>query len=268
MAYSNSREINLAFALDSSNEDYFGADNTLRPRSKPSAREATTRELSGELSEALQIISSGLRLAGRLVNGRRESAASKFAPEVERALARANELVLMAGTLFVHDRAPLRLDEILFQLRRPIGAILEPAVSLSITVPPNLPAVRCNPVEFEFMLLNLVLTAREAMRVGDQIALRASRVRYSAESPGVILRASHAADPMAQFRAKSSAPSELVNTRHRPANLAFGNVRELARQLGGGAFIEHSSARGRILAFYLPGANLERRDPHATWGTW
>jgi signal transduction histidine kinase len=136
-----------------------------------------------DLGNLIQIAASAVNIVARNTRAGRD-------PALEPVLARAKTALERAGAL-VHQavrrssepaflvRAMPNLQDIalcLSEIQLLISWICEPDIALSLDIEPGLPPIRCNRIELQNAILNLVINARDALPDGGSIRIAARRV--------------------------------------------------------------------------------------------
>ncbi len=126
--------------------------------------------------------------------------------------------------------------------------VCEPDIELSMSVQTDMPLVRCNPVELQNAVLNLVINARDAMPTGGALHVSAAahpgwaRIAVSDNgcgmSPAVLQRAFDA-----HFTTK---------TQGRGSGLGLAMVRRFAQDAGGRAQVRSIQGAGTTVSIILP----------------
>jgi signal transduction histidine kinase len=128
-----------------------------------------------DLGNLIQIASSAVNIAARNPTLRD----STLIPVIEGARAsldRAGALVRQTVAIARRtpaDRGPASLESIISDLVALIEITWDESVRLSVDIPPDLPALACDPLGLQNAILNLLLNARQSMPEGGVISINA-----------------------------------------------------------------------------------------------
>jgi signal transduction histidine kinase len=205
-----------------------------------------------DLRNLLQTVSSGVSIAeSRLEEGR-----SGEVPEI---LARIGDTVEKAGALLRQmvriPHSPMMtvpivdIGKMLRTLEASLRWALGPRNELVIAISSDLPAIHCMESEFENVVLNLVINARDAMPNGGRVAIEVTR----GAGGRVILRIHDTGTGMdPAIAAKAFEPYFTTKGASTGTGLGLAMVAAFARSLGGMARIEQTSPKGTTIALSLP----------------
>lgn len=209
-----------------------------------------------DLRNLLQTLSSGISVAeSRIGKGRADEVPqilAKIGNSVEKASALLRQMVRIP-TSPVKSKSAVDIGKMFATLDASLRWALGPCNELVIAIAPDLPAVYCVESEFENVVLNLVINARDAMPNGGRAAIEVTRIARSGPGGAVILRIHDTGTGMdPDVAAKAFEPYFTTKDATAGTGLGLATVAAFARSLGGTARIEQTSPRGTTLALYLP----------------
>ncbi len=211
--------------------------------------------LREDLSQALQVVSSGIRVAdGRLRAGRVQEARALLA-DIAVSMNIANSVVRQTRRPALRSvRTPVHVAAVLFRLRTPIGAILGRRHTLRIAVAPNLPPIECVEDEFRNVIIDLVVNSRDATLSGGDISIEARNAPslVSGERPAVVISITGTGHDVSEASAgRAIRPCFDTRAEAYASGLGLQMAVRYARALGGSATIEDTQG-GRTIALYFP----------------
>jgi signal transduction histidine kinase len=209
-----------------------------------------------DLRNLLQTLSSGVSVAeSRIEEGRADEVPqilAKIGNSVEKASALLRQMVRIP-TSPVKSKSAVDIGKMFATLDASLRWALGPCNELVIAIAPDLPPVCCVESEFENVILNLVINARDAMPNGGRTAVEVTRVARSGRGGAVILRIHDTGmgmDP--DVAAKAFEPYFTTKDATAGTGLGLAMVAAFARSLAGTARIEQTSPKGTTIALYLP----------------
>ena len=245
-------------------------DITRRTRAEAAAREANRMEALGQLTggvahdfnNLLQVVSANLELIGLRVtadpvlSGRTEAAMSA----VERASRLTRHLLAFARR---QPLAPEVLDPaaLLGGMDDMLHRTLGQAVQLTVTVAPDIWAVRADPAQLENAILNLCLNGRDAMPDGGQLTVEAANASLDAADPQeevaagdyvVIAIADTGTGMGAEQLSRALEPFYSTKPEGRGTGLGLPMVFGFAKQSGGHFRLSSELGQGTAARLYLP----------------
>jgi histidine kinase/DNA gyrase B/HSP90-like ATPase len=224
-------------------------------KSDPGAEYLLSRNgIVHDLRNLLQVLSSGVGVAeNRIQQGRADEVPQilrKIGRSVERASALLRQMVRIPRSP-VNKISAIDIGKMFAALDAPLRWALGPSYELVIAIAPDLPPVYCVEGEFENVVLNLVINARDAMPTGGRTTIEVTRGARSGAGGGVILRIHDTGTGMDRdVAAKAFKP--YFTTKSAGTGLGLAMVAAFARSLGGSARIEQTSTKGTTIALYLP----------------
>ncbi|MEC7522227.1 MAG: ATP-binding protein [Myxococcota bacterium] len=178
----------------------------------------------------------------------------------------ADRAAALTGQLLAFSRrdvlAPQLLDvsEVMEEMRRLLGRLLDDSHRLSMRVEGELPAVKADRGQLSQVILNLVVNARDAMPSGGEIQLAA---RASEDRDAVALSVSDEGVGMTpEVQARLFEP--FFTTKSHGTGLGLATVRDVVNACGGRIDVESALGAGTTLTVTLPGAGRavpEAREP-------
>lgn len=225
-------------------------------RSDPDRHQLFRNGIIHDLGNLLQVLSSGVSIAeNRIGQGHAEDVPDilrKLGGSVEKASALLRQMVRI-------PRAPANrisgvdIAEMLTTLDAPLHWALGPGCELAIAIAPNLPPVYCVESEFENVILNLVINARDAMPTGGRVTIEAARSTRTGAGAGVVLRVHDTGMGMnPDVAGKAFRPYFTTKSAAAGTGLGLATVAAFALSLGGTARIERTSTKGTTIALHLP----------------
>jgi signal transduction histidine kinase len=208
-----------------------------------------------DLRNLLQTVSSGVSVAeSRIEQGRSgelPAILAKIGDSVEKAGALLRQMVRVPRSPAM-TKSAIDVDGMFATLEASLHWALGPGNELVVAIAPDLPPVYCVEGEFENVILNLVINARDAMPTGGRVTIEAARGAGSGPD-GVILRIHDTGAGMdPAVAAKAFEPYFTTKGASAGTGLGLAMVAAFTRSLGGSARIEQTSTRGTTIALCLP----------------
>jgi signal transduction histidine kinase len=186
--------------------------------------------------------------------------------EIEKAASRAGELTqqLLA---FARRRvvAPKVVDvgELVGGFVRLIAPLLGSTVRLSARIGSDLPAVRVDPAQFEQVLMNLALNARDAMPAGGELGVDVVRTSYRG-GDGVRIAVRDTGTGMGpEVVAHIFEPFFTTKPQGKGTGLGLATVHGIVHQAGGEISVESTPGVGTSFTVLLPSADSPAATPVA-----
>jgi signal transduction histidine kinase len=161
--------------------------------------------------------------------------------------------------------APVMLETSLIAMLDLLEGTVGPEVQVNIAVEPRVWAVMVDPTQFEYMMLNLAVNARDAMPNGGRLTISAKRVP-SSDGPRpeglpqgdfvAIAVADTGMGMPADVMRKAFDPFFTTKGPGRGSGLGLSQVYGLANQSGGLAQLASIPGRGTTVTVFLPRATL------------
>ena len=207
-----------------------------------------------DLRNLLQTVSSGVSIAeSRIEEGRSgelPAILAKIGDSVEKAGALLRQMVRIPRSN-VTLKSAVDVGKTLATLEASLRWALGSHNELIIAIGPDVPPVYCVEGEFDNVILNLVINARDAMPNGGRVAIEVASVARS--DGGVVLRIHDTGMGMDPgVAAKAFEPYFTTKNSSAGTGLGLAMVAAFARSVGGVARIEQTSPGGTTIALYLP----------------
>jgi len=226
-------------------------------------REALGRLAGGvahDFNNLLQTISAAHHL---LLPTTPEGPPRRMLEAASRATGKATSLVkqmLAFGRAQALEPVPVDVNDFLLKVSELTSKAAGANVALHADVKPGTPAVFVDPTQFELALLNVIFNARDAMKDGGRIDIRAAAV--ATDDPGqqaptaaafVRLEVTDDGPGMsAQTLQKAFDPYFTTKPVGSGSGLGLAQVQSFARQSGGEARITSEPGRGTTVSLLLP----------------
>jgi signal transduction histidine kinase len=219
---------------------------------------ASIGEMSAAVAHGLRNPLASLRAAAQLVRRHPESPSAQehldaIVAEVDRLDRRISHLLSFSRPAPFH---PMResvahlIDEMLPALAAPIR---ERGVELRVSVPPDLPAVRVDPVQLEQALMEVVSNALDAMSQGGKLSIEA-QVENGASGPGEVTVAINDTGGGIPPQVIASVCEPFFTTRPEGTGLGLAIAKRYIEQNGGRLEIASQVAEGTTVRVWLPAA--------------
>ena len=145
-------------------------------------------------------------------------------------------------------------------IRELLTRSLSSDIDIKVDVPDSVCAIRVDPGEFEFAILNLAVNAKDAMPNGGTLSIRAKSVTLKGEASEEGLSGDYVAIRIADTG--HGVPADILTRVFEPffttkevgkgTGLGLSQVYGFARQSGGTATISSAEGRGTAITIYLP----------------
>jgi len=159
------------------------AEDALRQSQKMEGVGQLTGGIAHDFNNMLQVISGGLEMAQRRVEGGLTAEASRYVrlaqQSVTRAAALTHRLLAFARRQTLQPKL-VELDELVRGMAGLIRQTVGPAITVDLHVGDGAWSVLCNPNQLENALLNLAINARDAMPDGGRLTFSTTDVALSA----------------------------------------------------------------------------------------
>jgi signal transduction histidine kinase len=214
-------------------------------------------EIAHDIKNLLQAISSGVWVAEVRIREGRAEEVPQILGKIGEALHRVNDCIrLIQGG--AHSCKPgafaVDIERTLERLEESLGWAIGSSNRLAMVVASGLPPIYCVESEFENVILNLVMNARDAMPGGGRATIEVVRCSRSEANDGIIFRVHDTGVGMSTEVAAKAFKPYFTTKGSQGTGLGLAMVASFARSVGGSAWIEHSSAGGTTVAMHLPGA--------------
>lgn len=220
-----------------------------------------------DLGNLIQIAASALNLAARSPQAGRD-------PSLDPILARARTALERAGALVRQNMRPTceptvvvwRFPELqdvadcLAEVQALIDWICAPDIRLSIEVADDLLRARCNRIDLQNALLNLVINARDAMPDGGSVTVSARLADEGALDRVEIQVADDGAGMSAETLQVAFNPYFTTKPEGRGTGLGLAMVKRFAHEAGGRVSIASTLGVGTTVTLRLPTESHPRDD--------
>lgn len=215
-----------------------------------------------DLGNLIQIAASAVNIIGRSPRAGRDAALEPILARAQSALERAGALVRQSRrrtaepSFEVRARPDLQsIPSCLEEIQALLAWICEPGVTLSIEFGPDLPPVRCNRIELQNAVLNLVINARDATPDGGSIDVV---VRCLADGPFASALELSVVDDGAGMSSETLAlaftPYFTTKADGCGTGLGLAIVQRFAHRAGGRVDIVSAPGEGTTVTLRLPSA--------------
>ncbi|MCE9601705.1 MAG: PAS domain-containing protein [Gemmatimonadetes bacterium] len=184
--------------------------------------------------------------------------------EIQRAATRAGELtqqlLAFARRREVRPRV-IDVAALLEGMDRLIHSLVAPKVRLEFAVATDLPAVLIDPTQFEQVVMNLAVNARDAMPEGGLLRLEAS-VDDTQHPPGLRLTARDTGSGMApDVMGRMFEPFYTTKALGKGTGLGLATVHGIVHQAKGRISVESTEGVGTTITIHLPAAPTADLEP-------
>jgi signal transduction histidine kinase len=228
--------------------------------SKPSTQTDNFLACNGiahDIKNLLQVISSGVCVAEVRIREGRAEEVPQILEKIGEAVHRVNDGVrlMRRGPHPCKLRAfAVDIERTLERLGDSLNWAIGTSIRLAIVVASDLPPMYCVESEFENVILNLVINARDAMPGGGRATIEVVRYSRPGANNGIIFRVHDTGVGMSIDVAAKAFKPYFSTKGSQGTGLGLAMVASFARSVGGSAWIEHSSAGGTTVAMHLPNA--------------
>lgn len=248
------------------------SDITNRRSAEERARRAETLAATGRLTAGIahdfnnllaSISANAEMLRGELPSDSRETRRVQVILQAaDRGAALVRQLLAFARNQTLKPR-PVDLLEALEGIRDLLNSSLRADIALEIECKPELWRAMVDPVQFEQMVLNLTINARDAMPLGGRLLISASNAMVNDLGPEdlasgdyVVLAVRDTGTGIAESALpKVFEPFFTTKGPGRGSGLGLSQVYGVARQSGGGVRIDSQVNRGTEVRVFLPRAS-------------
>jgi len=229
-----------------------------------------------DLGNLIQIAASAVSLVSRSpwaacdpslepILARARAALDRAGVLVRQTLGRSREAALVVrGVQDLQDVAAC-----LAEIHALIQWACEPDIRLSVDTSADLPAVRCNRIELQSAVLNLVINARDAMPEGGRLGLSVRAVQEGDLAPGVAIAVSDDGLGMSPETLRcATSPYFTTKPEGRGTGLGLAMVQRFAHDAGGRADIASALGAGTTVTLRLPAPATADVCPCAPLSAW
>jgi two-component system, cell cycle sensor histidine kinase and response regulator CckA len=254
-------------------------DITLRIKMENQIREAQKMEVVSQIAAGvahdfnniLTVIQGHAEL--QLDNGTPDPSVKESFEEIIQAANRAanlvRQLLAFSRKQMLHPR-PLEVEPILHEFTPTLGRLLSDQIAIEIRCAPGLPVVYADAINFQQVLINLTLNARDAMPQGGSLTIAAEpfeaddqyRGRVPEALPGRFVRFSvtDTGTGMSEaVRRKVFEPFFTTKEVGQGTGLGLSSVYGIIKQHQGWLEVESTPGNGSTFRFYLPVSNSPPR---------
>ena len=215
-----------------------------------------------DLGNLIQIAASAVNMISRSSRACPDAALEPIIARARTALERASALVRETNVRTEPAFAVGRAQELqsvascVDEIRSLISSICEPDISLAFEVPTDLPPVRCNRIELQSALLNLVTNARDALPSGGSIVIVARAAADNARTHAVELSvADNGVGMPRETLLRAFNPYFTTKGDGRGAGLGLAMVHRFAQEAGGRVELASAPGAGTAVTLRLPSAD-------------
>jgi len=215
-----------------------------------------------DLGNLIQIAASAVNMISRSSRACPDAALEPIIARARTALERASALVRETNVRTEPAFAVRPAQELqsvascVDEIRSLISSICEPDISLAFEVPADLPPVRCNRIELQSALLNLVTNARDALPSGGSIVIVARAAADNARMHAVELSvADNGVGMPRETLLRAFNPYFTTKGDGRGAGLGLAMVHRFAQEAGGRVELASAPGAGTAVTLRLPSAD-------------
>ncbi|MDB4980192.1 MAG: sensor protein [Myxococcales bacterium] len=157
----------------------------------------------------------------------------------------------------------LEVNAAIIELERILRGLTGDSVALQLVLDPEVARVRADPTQLQQALVNLVVNAREAMRIGGRLRITTTNVALSETSlppgldakPGLYVRISvedNGAGMSDEVASRAFEPFYTTKESSGASGLGLSTVYGIVAQSGGFVRVETAPGRGTIVHVHLP----------------
>jgi signal transduction histidine kinase len=214
--------------------------------------------IAHDLGNLIQIASSAVNIVSRTASVRMVPALDPVIAGAKLSLERAGALIRQL-TQQARDHRKLvveyaNLAACLEEIVALIGGSWEPDFHFDIRVNPNLPMVKCSPLDLQNAILNLVFNARAAMPDGGVISIAAVEVFRGATVTGVEIRIEDNGHGMTRDTMLRAFDPFFTTKTSGLGGLGLPIVKRFVLETGGCIDIESEQGIGTTVTLRLPGS--------------
>jgi signal transduction histidine kinase len=169
----------------------------------------------------------------------------------------------------MHATGPLGINAVTAALTRTLQPLLGDRIEVATRLAPDLGAVNISASQFEQVLMNLLVNARDAMQGAGTITLETKNVELDAGAgrprrPAVMIRVSDTGSGMdAATLSRAFEPYFTTKAPGKGTGLGLATVFGIVTQHGGHVEATSDVGEGSTFTVYLPGAQGPAVDPRA-----
>lgn len=213
-----------------------------------------------DLGNLIQIAASAVNLISRSPRAGHDPSLEPVLARARAALERAGVLVRQAlgrtreATVVVRWVPDLQdIAACLAEIHALVEWVCEPDIQLSVDAAPGLPPVRCNRIDLQSAVLNLVINARDAMPQGGRLTLSARAASEGDLSLGVTIAVSDDGFGMSPETLRSAFNPYFTTKPHgRGTGLGLAMVQRFAHEAAGCVDIASTPGVGTTVTLRLP----------------
>jgi PAS domain S-box-containing protein len=230
-------------------------EEQLRQAQKIEAVGQLTGGVAHDFNNLLQVISGGLQLIDRVQEReRREKLLKGMRQAVERGSSLSRQLLAFSRRQALHPE-PIDLARQIAGMRELLDRSLRGDVHLITEFPPDLWPIEVDPGEFELVVLNLALNARDAMPTGGQITIRASNIAATTADATDLVRmdiVDNGSGMPPEVLARAFEPFFTTKGVGKGSGLGLAQAYGFAQSSGGSICIDSQVGKGTSIVLVLP----------------